>query len=125
MFAGNYAALAVENTNFRTVLNTTQRSQVVAMCLKAGEEIGEEVHDDNDQIFLIAQGTAQVLIGSETRELTTHDIAVVPAGENHNVTNVGEGELKLLTIYSPAHHAEGTVHVTKAEADAAEAEENE
>lgn len=120
MFADNYQKLALENDNFRKVLNTTELSQVVAMSLKAGEEIGEEVHDENDQIFLIAGGTAEVLIGGDTRELVAGDLTVVPAGTNHNVTNTGDDDLKLITIYSPSHHPEGTVHATKAEADAAE-----
>jgi mannose-6-phosphate isomerase-like protein (cupin superfamily) len=120
MFADNYQELINDNSNFRAVLNTTERSQVVAMCLQVREEIGEEVHDENDQIFLITQGTAEVLIDGNTRTLTVGGFAVVPAGKSHNVTNAGDDLLKLMTIYSPAHHLEGTVHATKAEADAAE-----
>jgi len=124
MFAGDYQELINDNSNFRAVLNTTKRSQVVAMCLQVGEEIGEEVHDENDQIFLITQGTAEILIDGDTRTLSVGGFAVVPAGKNHNVTNTGGELLKLMTIYSPSHHPEGTVHATKAEADAAEAAED-
>jgi mannose-6-phosphate isomerase-like protein (cupin superfamily) len=54
-----------------------------------------------------------------------HDVGddwalIIPAGTWHNVVNTGDGELKLYSLYSPPEHPDGTVHVTKAEADAAE-----
>jgi mannose-6-phosphate isomerase-like protein (cupin superfamily) len=38
------------------------------------------------------------------------------------VLNTGKDPLKLYSIYTPPEHPPGTVHKTKAEADAAEAE---
>ncbi len=119
MFIGDYESLAKENTNFRKVLNTTDHSQVVAMCLTAGEDIGEETHPSNDQIFLIAEGSGEVMIDGESKPVEEDMIVVVPAGHNHNVTNTGSEELQLLTIYAPAAHPDGTVHPTKADAMAA------
>ena len=37
-----------------------------------------------------------------------------------NIVNEGSTDLKLYTVYAPPQHAPGTVHKTKAEADAAE-----
>ena len=44
----------------------------------------------------------------------------VPTGWWHNVTNTGDEPLKVYSIYAPSHHPHGTVHATKADADAAE-----
>lgn len=120
-YFGNIEKETLENTNFRKVLFTGPKSQLVVMSLKPGEEIGAEIHDDHDQFIRIEKGKAKVTIGEETRGLTDDEAVVVPAGENHNVVNTSdEEELKLYTIYSPAEHPEGTIHQTKAEADAAE-----
>jgi mannose-6-phosphate isomerase-like protein (cupin superfamily) len=92
------------------------------MCLQPGEEIGNEVHEKVDQFFRIEQGDAKfVLNGSEEHTVRANDAVVVPAGTYHNVINTSKTrQLKLYTVYSPPNHPAGTVHKTKAEADAAE-----
>ena len=45
---------------------------------------------------------------------------MVPAGTEHNFTNIGDGHARLYTLYSPPDHAEDTVHQTKGEAEEAE-----
>lgn len=114
--------LTLENTYFRQVLFTAQYAQLVVMCLRPGEEIGDEVHSNIDQFFRIEQGEAKFVL-NETVERRVHegDAVVVPAGTYHNVVNTSKtAMLKLNTIYSPPNHPDGTVHRTKAEADAAE-----
>jgi mannose-6-phosphate isomerase-like protein (cupin superfamily) len=120
MFAIDMAAEAARYENFRTVLDTAQHTQVVAMTLQPGEEIGVEVHPDNDQVLLFTEGTTRAEVGEETREVGAGHLVVVPAGTRHNFTNVGSGQVRLLTIYAPPHHAPDTVHRTKAEAEKAE-----
>jgi mannose-6-phosphate isomerase-like protein (cupin superfamily) len=122
-FTGNIEEKTVANEYFRQVLFTAPRSQLVLMALKPGEEIGMEVHEENDQFFRFEEGQGKVIIGEEETEISDGWAAIVPAGTQHNVINTGEGFLKLYTIYSPAHHPDGTVHKTKEEAVAAEAEE--
>ena len=110
------------NTNFRQVLFTAQHSQLVVMCLQPSEEIGNEVHPKVDQFFRIEKGEAKFVF-NEKEERTAHegDAVLVPAGTYHNVVNTSKIEmLKLYTIYSPPNHPDGTVHKTKAEAEAAE-----
>lgn len=125
MFAVNYTQAARLNTNFRQVLHTGQHGQVVAMSLLAGSDIGEETHDTIDQIFIFVSGGATVLVEHETRSVGEGDMLFVPAGSLHNIINTGSNDLKLITIYCPPAHADGTVHATKADAVAAEAgEEN-
>lgn len=110
---------ALENTNFRTVLFTNEHSQVVLMSLLPKEEIGSEVHHV-DQILYFVKGSGQAIVNGETHEVTAGDLVDVPAGSQHNFINTGDEDLKLYTIYAPAEHKAGTIHKTKAEAEAAE-----
>jgi len=122
----NIETLTVENANFRQVLFTGKMAQLVLMSLAPGEEIGLEVHPDVDQFFRLEQGTVRIDLGAtedsiDERHQAEADWAfIVPAGTWHNVTNVGDDTVKLYTLYSPPNHPEGTIHRTKAEADAAE-----
>lgn len=103
-----------ENTTFRTVLYTSKHAQVVVMALQPGEEIGEEVHTENDQFFRIEVGACTVTIDDSMYQANAGDAFLVPAGAKHNVINESASEsLKLYTIYSPPHHRDGVVHVTK------------
>jgi len=114
----------LENSNFRKVLFTGKFSQLVVMSLKAGEDIGKEIHPNVDQFFRFEAGVGKVVIGEQEYQVKDGDAVVVPAGAEHNVINTGSEDLKLYTIYSPSNHPEGTVHVTHAEAMAAEEEEH-
>jgi len=122
-FIDDIEKLTKENSFFRQVLFTGKYSQLVLMCLKQGEEIGKEVHDNVDQFFRIDQGRGEVFIDGETRQIKDGFAVVVPAGSEHNITNTGEVDLKLYTVYSPPNHPEGTIHETREEA--MEAEEHE
>lgn len=120
----NLTEQAEENTDFRRVLATGEHTQVVVMSIPVEGEIGEEIHEHEDQLLYLVAGSGEVKVGSDTHPFNAGDAVVVPAGENHNVTNTGSEALKIITTYSPPHHDEGTVHATKEEADAAEAEES-
>ncbi|OGZ35475.1 MAG: cupin, partial [Candidatus Portnoybacteria bacterium RIFCSPHIGHO2_01_FULL_39_19] len=120
-FVDNIEKETLENTNFRKVLYTGKHSQLVLMSLRPGEEIGMEVHSDNDQFFRFEKGQGKCIIDDNEYELKDGTAVVVPAGAQHNIINVSDTEeLKLYTIYSPAHHKEGIVRVTKEEAMAKE-----
>lgn len=125
-YAGSIEKQTLENTYFRHVLFTGKHAQLVVMCLRPGEEIGNEVHPKVDQFFRVEQGEAAfVLDEKEKRLVHDGDAVVVPAGTYHNVINASKTTpLKLYTIYSPPNHPDGTVHKTKAEAEAAEAAEH-
>lgn len=119
-YVANIVNETTQNDNFRKVLYTGTYMQLVAMSLKPGEEIGKEVHPTVDQFFRIEEGIATVVINGEERIVVDDDVFIVPAGAEHNVINTGTEVLKLYTIYSPPNHPAGTVHATKAEAEAAE-----
>ena len=121
MFQITMRDAAAEHDNFRTVLQTGQHTQVVAMTLRPGEDIGAEVHPDNDQVLIFTEGSVRAEVAGETRDVAAGDLVVVPAGTEHNFTNTGDGPVRLLTVYGPPDHAPDTVHRTKADAQAAEA----
>ncbi len=119
----NIEILTVENNNFRKVLYTGEHLQLVLMSLKPGEEIGLETHTENDQFFRFEKGQGKVLINETEYSVGDGDTVIVPSGAQHNVINISEVEdLKMYTIYTPAHHKDGIVRATKQEAEANEAE---
>ncbi len=111
----------LENTYFRKVLFTATHAQLVVMCLQPGEEIGSEVHAKVDQFFRIEHGQATFVFDRKECQVREGDAVMVPAGTHHNVINTSKTiPLKISTIYSPPNHADGTVHKTKLEAEAAQ-----
>ncbi|MDQ1250950.1 MAG: hypothetical protein QG646_19 [Euryarchaeota archaeon] len=122
-FCINIESATLENGNYRKVLYTSKHSQLVLMSLKPKEEIGMEVHEENDQFFRFESGEGKCIIDGNEYEVGDGVAVVVPAGAQHNIINISETEeLKLYTIYSPAHHKDQIVRATKAEAEANEAE---
>ena len=122
-FSTNIEKETLENENFRRVLYTGKNSQLVLMSLKPKEEIGMEVHPENDQFFRFEKGQGEVVSDDNRYEVEDGSAIVVPAGAQHNVINVSKTEdLKLYTIYSPAHHQDRIVRKTKEEAEKNEAE---
>jgi len=120
-FSSNIEKDTLENGYFRKVLYTGKNSQLVLMSLKPNEEIGMEVHPDNDQFFRFEKGQGKCIIDGNEYELADGVAIVVPAGAKHNIINTSDTEyLKLYTIYSPAHHKDGIVRTTKEEAEANE-----
>jgi mannose-6-phosphate isomerase-like protein (cupin superfamily) len=118
-FNANIEKETLENKNFRKVLYTGHHSQLVLMSLKPNEEIGAEVHTDNDQFFRFEKGQGKCIIDGNSYTLTDGSVIIVPSGAEHNIINTSATEdLKLYTIYSPAHHKDGIVRATKAEAEA-------
>lgn len=116
-YKDNIERVTLENGSFRRVLYTGKYSQLVAMSLRPGEEIGLEVHEDTDQFFRIDAGEGKIIINGMEQQLSDGDAAIVPAGAEHNVINTSATEdLKLYTIYSPSHHRDGTVHETREQA---------
>ena len=120
-YSGNIEQLTIENTNFRQVLYTGQHAQLVLMSLKPGEEIGEEIHGENDQFFRFEAGQGRVVIDDNKYRVGDGSAIIVPAGARHNVINTSESEdLKLYTLYAPSHHKDGIVRATRDEATANE-----
>jgi mannose-6-phosphate isomerase-like protein (cupin superfamily) len=110
---------AKDNTYFRQVLATGKNVQVVIMSIPPGGEIGSETHQGNDQTLYLVEGSGQVVLDGQTADFNSGDLVLVPAGTLHNFITKGSEPMRIITTYSPPHHPEGTIHKTKAEADAA------
>lgn len=122
-FKINIEKIAKDNSNFRKVLYTSRHSQLVLMSLQPKEEIGEEIHPDNDQFFHIESGHGKCIIDGNEYEIEDGDAIVIPSGAKHNIINTAtDAALKMYTIYSPAHHKDKLVRATKKEAEMSEAE---
>ena len=113
------ATEAEKSPDFRRVLWTGKHSQLVIMTIPPGGEIGEEVHEV-DQILTFVSGTGKAIVSGSEKAVAQGDLVVVPAGKKHNFLNTGANPLILYTVYGPPEHADGAVHKTKEEADAAE-----
>jgi mannose-6-phosphate isomerase-like protein (cupin superfamily) len=117
-FVGDIEAVTKANSDYRRVLYTAAQMQLVLMTLQPGEEIGEEVHDDGSQFIRIEKGNGEVWIDGAMTQIRSGMGIVVPGGASHNVKNTGEEPMKLYTLYAPPEHIDGTVQVTKADAEA-------
>lgn len=122
-YVTNIEKKSLENQFFREVLFTGPHSQLVLMSLAPGEDIGMETHPGVDQFIRVEAGKGKAILNGEVHELQDGSAVMIPAGTEHNVVNSSSGEpLKLYTIYTPPEHPDSTVHKTKAEALAYEAE---
>jgi mannose-6-phosphate isomerase-like protein (cupin superfamily) len=110
--------MARENDDFRRVVRTGAHSQIVLMSVPPGESIGLETHEHIDQILVFVEGEGRAFIDGEEHAVGEGDMAFVPAGMKHDFVATGSAPLKLFTAYTPPEHASGTVHETKAEAEA-------
>ena len=116
-YVENIEQATLANEDFRRVLYTGKKLQLVLMTLPAGCDIGEEVHEDRDQFFRVEEGQGVVRIDGTDHEIADDFAVIVPAGARHNVINKGDGPLKLYTLYGPPEHRDGVVHRDKAQAE--------
>ena len=116
------ATVAEQSADFRRVLWTGEHTQLVIMTIPPGGEIGEEVHDENDQILSFVSGVGKAVVSGRERKVKAGDIVCVGAGKKHNFVNDGPNPLVLYTVYGPPDHADGAVHATKEDADRLEEE---
>lgn len=117
-FKSNIEKDTLENNNFRKVLYTGKHLQLVLMSLKVGEDIGEEIHPNNDQFFRFESGIGKCVIDGNEYKVKDGDVIIVPAGAKHNIINADtKTELKMYTLYGPPNHQDGTIRITKEDAE--------
>ncbi len=112
--------LARESDDFRRVVMTGEKLQIVLMTIPPGEEIGAESHVGHDQVLLFVEGSGEAVLEGERSAVSAGELVLVRSGVHHNFLNTGDRPLRLITAYAPPEHPAGTVHTGKAEADAAE-----
>lgn len=119
-FVSNIEEVSLANTDFRRVLYTDTNVQLVVMSLLPGEDIGAEVHQ-MDQFIRVESGEGKSVLDGVEHQLSDGFAVVIPKGTLHNIINTSlDKPMKLYTIYAPPNHKDGTVHHTKAEAEASE-----
>lgn len=122
-FVANLGRMARNNPNFRAAVWTGEYLQTTLMSIPVRGEIGLELHEDTDQMLLVEQGQAFVMMGAKKdhmdfrQRVMMGDTIFVPAGTWHNVMNTGRIPLRLVSVYAPPHHPRGTVHRTRREAE--------
>lgn len=120
MFHDNIYKLAKENSNYRKVVYTGNKSQLVLMSIPPKGDIGMETHHDTDQILVIVEGKGKTILNDQESPIAEHDLVFVSAGTEHNFINTGDTDLKLFTVYAPPNHPDGIVEATKVEAETKE-----
>ena len=123
-YKGNILRETDENNNFRKVIFTGAKSQLVVMEIPPGGEIGEETHEHVEQTLFFLRGAAKAFLNGEEKNIKEGDVVVVTPGTKHNFINTGTEPLKVYTVYAPPNHIDGTVHKIKADADKDKADEN-
>ncbi|HEY5383531.1 MAG TPA: cupin domain-containing protein [Candidatus Paceibacterota bacterium] len=122
-YLANIVAETEQNTNFRKVLFTGTRSQLVIMSIPPGGEVGAETHTYTEQTLFFLSGTGEAILNGKTSPIAAGDVVVVTPGTQHNFINTGTVPLKIYTVYAPPNHIDGTIEATKADADANVADE--
>ncbi len=117
-YVTNITKAAAENPNFRKVVYTGAKSQLVLMNIPVGGEIGEETHAHVEQTLFIQSGLGKSMLDGKETELGAGSVVVVTPGTKHNILNTGTEPLVIVTVYAPANHIDGRMHATKADADA-------
>lgn len=123
-YVGNIQNLVQRNDNFREVIFTGQKSQLVVMSIPVGGEVGEEIHEHVEQTLYIVSGVCKVMLDDEAHTVSGGDVVVVVPGTKHNFINVGEEMVKIITTYSPPNHIDKRIHKTKDDADRDEEDES-
>ncbi len=116
-YVGNIGTIVQKNDNFREVLFTGTKSQLVVMSIPVKGEVGEEIHEHVEQTLYIISGICKVILDDVEHVVSGGDVVVVTPGTKHNFINVGEDIVKIITTYSPPNHIDGRVHTTKEDAD--------
>jgi mannose-6-phosphate isomerase-like protein (cupin superfamily) len=116
-YVGNIVKETELNTDFRKVLFTGTRSQLVVMNIPPGEEVGEETHVYTEQTLFFLSGSGKAILDGKESPINAGDVVVVTPGTKHNFINTGTIPLKIYTVYAPPNHIDGRIHVTKADAD--------
>lgn len=115
-YINNINEIAFKNENFREVIFTGEKTQLVVMSIPVGGEVGEETHKYVEQVLYFLSGTSKVILNDEEKIVIAGDIVVVTPNTKHNFINIGDGLVKIITVYSPANHIDGRIHKTIEEA---------
>ena len=110
---------AWRNDAFRREILTGEHEQVVVMAIPPGGEIGEEVHHETDQVLAFLDGHGEAHLDGVSSPVGPNDLVFVARRNATRFRQRRRHSVRLITVYAPPEHAPGTIHQTKAEAEAA------
>jgi mannose-6-phosphate isomerase-like protein (cupin superfamily) len=114
VFSINIEKDTLKNNNYRKVINTNTKQQLVLMSLEPDEYIPIENHKHTSQFFRIESGVGVVEIGNPVKKKIKIKDGVsvtIPPNTIHYIKNTSKKEqLKLYTIYSPPEHKHGKIN---------------
>ena len=70
-------------------------------CLEPAQSQKVHSHGDSDKVYYVLKGSGKVTVGSEEKVLTTDEITIAPAGEDHGVVNHTQDKLVMLVFMAP------------------------
>ena len=79
----------------------TDRMFTDLYCLEPGQEQRAHAHGNADKVYVVIEGTARVLVGSEESDVETGTAVLAPAGVEHGVRNSSDGRVVLLVFMAP------------------------
>ncbi|WMC93757.1 cupin domain-containing protein [Kineothrix sp. MB12-C1] len=121
IFVTNLALDAINNNLFFATKWTSRNIQFALMSVLVRSETGLDMHQNSDRFFYVTQGSGLVTMGNWQECLNFQALVhtgfgiFIPAGAWYNVVNVGQVDLKMVTVYAPTFHSYNTTYTTKEE----------
>ena len=102
----------LKNNYYRKVLYTIKnKTQLVLMSLKPGEDIPIEIHKHIAQFFRVENGKGIAIINGKTYKLKDGSSLIIPPNSEHYIKNTSKNkDLKMYTLYSPPNHPHNKIN---------------
>ena len=93
----------VGNVEFLARTEDTPLFNLGIVVLAPGQGVPGHVHVDEDDSFLVLEGTLSLTLGDDGRQVDAGPgtFVLVPAGTRHAIANDGTGDVRLLNIHAP------------------------
>ncbi len=90
--------------------NSCIRNQSLAEArLPPGGSTLPHYHVETEEIYYILDGTGQMQVGDDVRQVGPGDAIAIPPGASHTLVNTGDSVLKLLCCCAPAYEHSDTI----------------
>jgi quercetin dioxygenase-like cupin family protein len=70
-------------------------------CFEPGQEHAAHTHAGQDKLYVVLEGSAEVVVGEEKQTVEAGAIAFASSGVVHSIRNVGEGRLVVMAVLAP------------------------
>jgi len=112
----NIKKMAKDNKAFRHVMDTGKYGQMVLISLHKGEDLGDEMHPNTDELYYVIDGEGEIRLDGKPYPFNEHVAMLVPAGVRHDIVNTGKDDLKLFAFFTSPLHPENEVIMTREKA---------